>query len=56
MPPMEPNAPIDPPLTASERDLILAARKLSFGEVLATVHDGAIVQLEATQKTRYPKK
>lgn len=43
-------------VSTAERDLIVSVRRLKFGEVTATVHEGDVVQIDETKKTRYARR
>lgn len=37
------------------KELFESAKKLKFGQILITVHDGRIVQIDKTEKIRFPQ-
>lgn len=49
----KPNGPPDADSLALVRE---ALKGLSFGQVVITVHDGAIAQVERTEKLRPPRR
>ncbi len=50
----EPREPIRQQSKAVEQELALAISRIRFGTVVVQIQDGVVVQIESTEKRRFP--
>jgi hypothetical protein len=50
-----PIAAVEVPEERVERIIADEVRRVRFGEVKVTIHDGEVVQIDRTEKTRLPR-